>query len=129
MVCPKCANKLKEGATFCNGCGNKIASTGSAIKRLNKTVSSIIVGLLFMSFFGVMMIASAFESWSIGIVGALSVFIAIMLVFLLSAVINGIAELVDDARETKNYNRQLVELFSQQEQTADYSNQYESPQQ
>jgi predicted amidophosphoribosyltransferase len=29
MVCPKCANKLKEGATFCNGCGNKIASTPS----------------------------------------------------------------------------------------------------
>jgi uncharacterized membrane protein YvbJ len=123
MVCPKCTNKLKEGATFCSGCGNKIASTGTGIKRLNKIVSSIIIGLLCISTMGVVGLGITFESWTIAIAGVLSVIIALLVVFLLSAVIDGIAELVDDARETKNYNRQLVELFSQQEQTADYSNQ------
>jgi len=111
--CTKCGHK--DTVDFCSNCGNELMKIGTRGEKIRKAKNLVLwIACFSFALIAIIGIAAAI-SLGLGLLGfivAVGILVVILAIILTHHLIEGFAQMVDDVRDNKDYNKQMFEILS-----------------
>ena len=111
--CTKCGHK--DTVDVCSNCGNELMKVGTRGEKIRKAKNLVFliayVSLVFMAIIGIVA-AIPLELGILAVSIFIGIFVVILAMILTHHLIEGFAQMVDDTRDNRDYNKQILEILS-----------------